>query len=46
MGEVNEYKLRNTETGETIKPFNKLRSSLSQEEPKELREKFHKKRRR
>ena len=43
MVEVNEYKMRNTEIKETIKLFNKLRSSFSREELKKLREKFHKK---
>ena len=43
MTELNEYKPRNTEIEETIKLFNKLRSSFSLEELKKLREKFHKK---
>ena len=43
MAEVNEYKMRNTEIKETIKLFNKLRSSFLREELKKPREKFHKK---
>ena len=43
MAEVNEYKLRNTETEETIKLFNKFRSSFSREKLKKLWEKFHEK---
>ena len=45
MAEVNEYKPRNTEIEETIKLFNKLRNSFSQENLKKLWEKFHKKER-
>ena len=37
-----EYKVKNTEIEETIKLFNKLRSSFSREELKKLREKFRK----
>ena len=37
MAEVNEYKLRNTEIEETIKLFNKFRSSFSRKELKKLR---------
>ena len=40
MAEVNEYKLRNTETEETIELFNKHRSSFSREELKKLWEKI------
>ena len=43
MAEVNEYKLRNTETEEIIELFNKHRSSFSREKLKKLWEKFHKK---
>ena len=35
--------MKNTEIKETIRLFNKLRSSFSREELKKLREKFHKK---
>ena len=35
--------MRNADIGETIKLFNKLRSSFSRKELKKLREKFHKK---
>ena len=43
MAEVNKYKPRNTEIEETIKLFNKLRSSFSREKLKKLWGKFHKK---
>ena len=35
--------MKNTEIKETIRLFNKLKSSFSREELKKLREKFHKK---
>ena len=41
MEQVTEYKRKNTEIEETMKLFNKLRSSFSREELKKLREKFH-----
>ena len=43
MEQVTEYKVKNTEVEETIRLFNKLRSSVLQEELKKPREKFHKK---
>ena len=36
MAEVNQYKPKNTELEETIKLFNKLKSSFSREELKKL----------
>ena len=43
MGKVSKYKLQNTETEETKKLFNKLRSNFSWEEIKKHREEFYKK---
>ena len=43
MEQVTECKVKNTEIKETVRLFNKLRSSFSREELKKLREKFHKK---
>ena len=43
MVKVTEYKMKNTEIGETKKLFNKLRSNFSREEIKRHREEFYKK---